>query len=161
MESDRIEARLSRLENLRAIEQLQYEYAAAIDDGVDLPRLLACFVPTGRWTSNGTGVDCRGHEEIAEYFGRIRREVRQSLHYMTQPRVSIADDGRTAVLRAYVLAEATLLHADDPALTSTVFISTTYENRCVKVDGNWLFEHLDATRRHMVGTSAAPAGIRI
>jgi ketosteroid isomerase-like protein len=154
-----LERRIARLEDVQEIEQLQYEYAAAIDEGLDLDRLVTCFTPEGRWTANGFSADCRGRDEIRAFFSGIQKIQRQALHYTTQLRVSVADGGDTARVQAYLLCEATLLRAEGSDEAHTVYISSTYDNRCTKVGGTWLFEHVSVTRRHLASAAPAPVGI--
>jgi hypothetical protein len=135
-----IQQRLELLEDVRAIEDLKHRYTAALDFGYDLDALAACFVPRGRWVANGFG-DCRGHDEIRAFFARLAKATPQTLHYATSPRIEVAPDGLSAVARFYLLNLSTVRRRDSDELDAVVVLGT-YDDRCVKIEGRWLFEEL-------------------
>ncbi|WP_167042375.1 nuclear transport factor 2 family protein [Salinibacterium sp. ZJ454] len=140
-----LEARLERLEDLRAIEQLTYRYTAACDFGYDLDGITACFMPEGRWASNGFA-ELVGHDAIRDYFRRLSRHTSQALHYATSPRIEIDETGLRARARFYLFCTATVdkRGSDVP---DPVVILGSYDDICVKVDGEWLFEELRVLAR--------------
>ena len=48
-------ARLTRLEDVRAIEQLKYRYAGHCDDSYDPEGIASLFIEDGRWVVDGEG----------------------------------------------------------------------------------------------------------
>ncbi len=116
------------------IEQLHYRYAWAIDAGpVDAEAVASCFTADARWYSDARNVECSGRGEIRRYFAGL--EMEQCLHLMTNVRVTL--DGDRASASAY-LAYYNVPLGDGPL----AFLAATYENTCVKVDGEWLFSEL-------------------
>lgn len=128
------------LEDVRAIEALKHRYTAACDFGYDLDALVSCFVPRGRWVAH-TFADCRGHAEIRAYFERLARATPQTLHYATSPRIDVSPDGQSATANFYLLNLSTVRRRGTADFDAVVILGT-YEDRCVKVDGRWLFEEL-------------------
>lgn len=145
MEQDRepltLEQRLGRIEDVSAIKALKYRYAAFCDAGYDLDGLCSVFVPDGRWAANGYG-DFKGHAEIRAYFAELSKMVVDVLHYVTSPRIEVADDGRSATGRFYLLCLCKSRRRDAPSIADPVVIAGTYADQFVKVDGRWFFHEL-------------------
>lgn len=141
------EERLSRLEDLRAIEDLQYRYAWALDhdDGVDPGAIATCFTEDGVWWSDGIGAEIHGRREIQRFFEGLKKYPSE-LHYTTNLRIQLDDDGLTATARAYLACFCSGKPEAEPN-TEPLVIATTYRSRCRKVDGHWLFVELRAQRR--------------
>lgn len=135
-----LQRRLNHLEAVRAIEDLKFRYTAACDFGYDLDMLVGCFVPGGRWVANGFA-DCVGEDEIRTYFRKLAAVTPMALHYATSPRITVADDGQAAIANFHLLNLATVKRRDSDEHDAVVVLGS-YEDRCVKVDGRWLFEEL-------------------
>lgn len=135
-----LERRLREVEDRLAIEALKHRYTAALDFGYDLEGLAACFVADGRWRANGFG-DCRGRDEIKALFARVAAATPMALHYATSPRIDLSADGRSALARFYLLNLATVRSPGGEGEDAVVILGT-YEDRCVKVGGEWLFEEV-------------------
>lgn len=144
---DELERRVLRLEDLRAVEQLKFRYTAACDFGFDVDAIAACFTEDGRWVAEGFA-DCHGREQIRDYFRRLSHVTPQALHYATSPRVELDDDGTRATAQFHLLCLSTVRRRGDDGLDALVMIGS-YHDRCVKVDGEWLFEELRADVRHV------------
>jgi hypothetical protein len=136
-----LEQRVSRLEDVLAIQTLKYQYAAYCDSGYDLDGLCSIFVPDGRWVAKGYG-DYVGHAQIRDYFAELSKTVADVLHYVTSPRIQIADDSQSATGRFYLLCLCKQRRREDPAVTYPVIIVGTYDDQFVKSDGRWLFREL-------------------
>ncbi len=141
--SDRlsVEERLSRLEDVLAIETLKYKYAAFCDSGYDLDGLCSVFIPEGRWAADGYG-DYTGHAEIRQFFAGLSATVTDVLHYVTSPRIKISDDGQSATGEFYLLCLCKSRRKDNPSVADPVIILGTYEDQFVKTEGGWLFKEL-------------------
>ena len=144
---DDLERRLTRLEDVRAVEQLKFRYTAACDFGYDLDALASCFAPDGRWVSDGFA-DCHGRDEIRDYFRRLAKVTPQALHYATSPRVLLDAGGGRAEARFHLLCLSTVRRRGSDEHDALVMIGS-YHDRCIKIDGQWLFEELRADVRHI------------
>lgn len=142
-----LEERVRRLEDAVAITSLKYQYAAYCDAGYDLDGLCSVFVPDGRWAANGYG-DFNGHAEIRAYFAQLSTTVVEALHYVTSPRIELAEDGQSATGRFYLLCLCKSKRRHAPAIADPVVISGTYEDQFVKIDGRWLFRELVVNVRY-------------
>ena len=159
MQQDRepltLEERVGRLEDVTAIATLKYRYAAFCDAGYDLDGLCSVFVPDGRWAANGYG-DFKGHAEIRAYFAKLSTTVVEVLHYVTSPRIELAEDGQSATGRFYLLCLCKSRRRHVPAIADPVVIAGTYEDQFVKIDGRWLFRELVVNVRY---SKRIPVGI--
>jgi hypothetical protein len=136
-----LEQRVDRLEDVLAIQTLKYQYAAYCDTGYDLDGLCSIFVPDGRWVADRYG-DYVGHAQIRDFFTQMAKMVADVLHYVTSPRIEVAEDGQSASGRFYLLCLCKQRRRDDPAVTDPVIIVGTYDDTFVKRDGRWLFREL-------------------
>ena len=97
-----IAARLQRLEDIEAIQQLIARYAKAVDHNGDPALVAPLFTEDAVWHCEGIG-----HWETR---AGIVRDIRPNcttfmpwaIHYMTQPIVDVAPDGRTATANHYL-----------------------------------------------------------
>lgn len=153
-----VEQRLARMEDIRAIEELQYRYAWALDndDGVDPAAIADCFTEDGLWWSDGIGAEIRGRHEIRRFFEGLRKYPSE-LHYTTNMRIQLDDDAAAASVQAY-LACFCSGKPDVAPDTEPLVIATTYRSRCRKVDGEWLFSELRARRRWASAATIGWAG---
>ena len=160
MQQDRepltLEQRVARIEDVSAITSLKYRYAAFCDAGYDLDGLCSVFVPEGRWAANGYG-DFKGHAEIRAYFAKLATTVVEVLHYVTSPRIDLAQDGQSATGRFYLLCLCKSRRKDVPAIADPVVIAGTYEDQFVKIDGRWLFRELVVDVRY---SKRIPVGVK-
>ena len=140
-ESMTLEQRVGRIEDVSAITSLKYRYAAFCDAGYDLDGLCSVFVPDGRWAANGYG-DFKGHAEIRAYFAGLATTVVDVLHYVTSPRIDLAEDGQSARGQFYLLCLCKSLRQDVTDVADPVVIAGTYEDQFVKIDGRWFFKEL-------------------
>ena len=134
--------RLGRLEDVRAIEQLKYKYAAYCDDSYDPEGIASLFTEDGRWVVDGEGGTMTGHDEIKAHFRALSEKITWAQHYMIAPKVELSEDGRSAVGRFYLLCLCTIERTDDPAEKDSVILTLNYTNQFVKRDGTWYFQEL-------------------
>ena len=107
-------ARLTRLEDVRAIEQLKYRYANHCDNHYDPDGIAALFVEDGRWVVDGEGGTMTGHDEIKAHFRALSDKISWALHYMIAPQIDLAEDGQSATGRFYLLCLCTIENARTP-----------------------------------------------
>jgi len=134
--------RLVRLEDVRAIEQLKYKYAAYCDDSYDPEGIASLFTEDGRWVVDGEGGTMTGHDEIKAHFRALSEKITWAQHYMIAPKVELSEDGRSAVGRFYLLCLCTIERTDDPAEKDAVILTLNYTDQFVKRDGTWYFQEL-------------------
>ena len=142
-------ARLTRLEDVRAIEQLKYRYANHCDNHYDPEGIAALFVEDGRWVVDGEGGTMTGHEEIKAHFRALSDKITWALHYMIAPQIDLAADGQSATGRFYLLCLCTIENSQDPTKKDPVILTINYTDQFVKRDGTWYFQEL-LGRTHQV-----------
>jgi uncharacterized protein (TIGR02246 family) len=130
-----LEQRLQRLEDIRAIEQLKYQYAAYCDDHYNPEGIAALFTADGRWVVDGEGGSMDGHEQIKKHFKALSGHIPWALHFITQPRVDLHDDGISATGYFYLLCMCTIGQ-------DAVILTLNYTNQFLKQNGKWLFKEL-------------------
>ncbi len=138
-----LEARIQRLEDVQAIHDLKMAYAKLCDEGYDADGIVALFAAAEdvEWVSDvfGTHEDRDG---IHKWFDNVDEEIRWALHFMINPVIEVADDGRTATGRFYLLELATMSSPDggDP---DPVIMTGKYADDFVKEDGQWRFKRIE------------------
>lgn len=142
-------ARLTRLEDVRAIEQLKYRYANYCDNHYDPEGIASLFVENGRWVVDGEGGSMTGHEEIKAHFRALSDKITWALHYMIAPQIDVAEDGQSATGRFYLLCLFTIENSQDPTQKDPVILTINYTDQFVKRDGTWYFQEL-LGRTHQV-----------
>jgi uncharacterized protein (TIGR02246 family) len=146
---DDVVQRLSRLEDVRAIEQLKYKYAGYCDNSYDPEGIASLFTEDGRWVVDGEGGTMVGHAEIKAHFGALSEKISWAQHYMIAPRVELSEDGLSATGYFYLLCLCTIERTDDPAEKDAVILTLNYVDQFVKRDGKWYFQEL-LGRTHQV-----------
>src|SRR5437868_977636 len=143
-----IRVRLVQLENvlhnaqaLRDIKRLQYSYAHYAESGLWLD-LGDLFAPNG--VAHYAQGDFRGPESLRKFYlqelGRGQlglAEGRIYPHIMTQPVVTVAEDGKTARGRWHVIAMLGSYSTSASPTSSASWAGVVYENRYVFEDGVW------------------------
>ena len=135
-----IERRLSRLESIAEIQELQVEYAAACDANYDPDRIAALFAEDGVWDGGEALGTCIGREAIRDHFAGTHARVLWAMHFMIAPKIDVDQSGSTARGWWYLLEPATLASADGP---TAYWIATVYEIDYVRSpSGQWLFQRM-------------------
>ncbi|MEN9924826.1 MAG: hypothetical protein RL268_952 [Pseudomonadota bacterium] len=132
-----LEARVRRLEALRAIDDLITDLGRAFDGGPSAEALRRLFVADARFLIDQYGT-LEGAEAIAEgVAGNAESGFRWTLHYLVSPRVVLAPGDRAAEVEFYLWEIATA--ASDRAY----WIGGRYVAEAV-VDGEcWRFRRLE------------------
>ncbi|GGG29926.1 hypothetical protein GCM10007304_49680 [Rhodococcoides trifolii] len=139
---DDLVRRLTILEDVREIEQLKYRYAGFCDDGYDPDGIASLFVEDGRWVVDGEGGSMTGHDEIKDHFRALSDKIPWALHYVIAPRVTLSEDGLSAVGEFYLLCLCTIERAQDSSTHDAVILTINYTDQFVKRDGSWFFQEL-------------------
>lgn len=143
-----LEERITRVEDVQGIEKIKMLYTEGTDFGYDLDQIASCFTEDGRWVSEGFA-DCNGREAIAAFFGQLKQVVTMALHYTTNPRIDVGDDGVTATGKFHLWCACTMKRGDESGEEDAVMMIGTYADRFEKVDGTWLIKELNADVRHV------------
>lgn len=139
--ADDLAARVTRIEDRQAIEDLIARYARGADRNNDPDIMAPLFAPDATWAAQGFG-PFRGRDAIAQGLAATgRTDILWSLHYMIAPLVELADDGGSAKGSWYLWELATMpgKTADQP---DSVWVGGTYESTFSKRDGRWYFQDL-------------------
>jgi hypothetical protein len=138
-------ARIQRLEDKQAIENLLVVYAQGSDKLNDPDIMVPLFTEDAVFdigSGYGTYV---GHDAIRKFLEGAPEIIRWSLHYMISPRIDIAPDGRTAKVFCYLWEVANMQNRNGEL--EPVLIGGTYTNDARKLpNGEWKFSHV---RLHM------------
>lgn len=141
-ESD-IERRLVRLESQREIEALMAEYLYLVDREPDADRIAELFSEDGVWEPRGNlAVDqqaSRGREQIRRLFAGVGGSMPFLAHFITNAKIEVADDLRTAHGRWHAFELMTMTMKDDPV---QVVQLAWYENDFVREDDRWRIAHI-------------------
>jgi len=130
--------RLQRLEDLEAIRDVIARYADAVDRHGDPEILRTCFTNDASWHCPGIG-HWKGKQAVLK--GLRHNGIMQlpwALHYMTQPAIKLAANGRTAKAHYYLweVCKFRLTEKDQPVST---MIGGWYDSTFRKEDGAWYF----------------------
>lgn len=130
-----IEHRIQRLEDIQDIEKLTYQYAAYCDDNYNPDGIANCFTEDGVWVVDGEGGSNNGREEIREHFRQLSQHISWAIHIVTNMRIDVHEDGKSATSHSYLLCFCTI--GED-----AVVLTLNYTNQFVKQDGKWFFKEL-------------------
>jgi hypothetical protein len=87
-----LEARVRRLEDLHAIQQLRAHYCQSLDDG-RWDDLVELFTPTGAFVGLSTA---RGHDELRSFFAELQKGSLQAWwHFSSNETVALDGDRAT------------------------------------------------------------------
>ena len=150
-----IAARLQRLEDIEAIQQLIARYAKAVDHNGDPDLVAPLFTEDAVWHCEGIG-----HWETRD---GILRDIRPNctvfmpwaMHYMTQPIIEIAPDELSATSNHY-LWELGKVTQEGGGATDDTWIGGWYDSRCRKEGDAWKFARIDLTLK-LFSPAASPA----
>ena len=132
-----IEDRLDALESIEAIKQLKAEYCQHCDDDHNGPAIAALFTETGTWHSDKFGL-FEGRAAICGYFEDTKEKITFAAHLMMNPIITLTGKD-TAEARFRLLMPFTY-HGNGKA--EAYWLTTTYSDTFVRVDGKWYFETL-------------------
>ena len=134
-----ITTRLQALEDIEAIRKLKARYCAACDDDHNPVTLATLFAEHATWEASTMG-KAEGRAAIAEMLGAVGTSgrIRRSAHNVFNPVIEVDGDRASGQWRLIMLYTE---NAGDGG-TRYQRIIGTYDERYVRVDGDWLFESL-------------------
>jgi hypothetical protein len=133
--------RLQRLEDKEEIRELIARYADAVDHHGDPKLLKDCFTQDAIWRCKGIG-NWKGRDAVLK--GLRHNGVIQlpwALHYMTQPVIKLAANGRTATAHYYLWEVCKFRHTESDNPESTM-IGGWYDSTFRKESGGWCFSKI-------------------
>lgn len=77
-----LEERVTRLEDIRACEQLQYQYEKYLDDGYLGEKIASLFVEDGLWSIAGVGGTAKGREAIIAHAKNLGKSIPWGQHHI-------------------------------------------------------------------------------
>lgn len=139
---ERIDRKLTHLEDVEAIQHLIVRYARGCDRGNDPDMIGPLFTEDGSWECKGFG-RYESREKVARGLHGIAGEkIWWSLHYMISPLIDIDESGEYAKVFWYLWESATVPNPDTDEAEAH-WIGGTYDVECVKQDGQWLFKSME------------------
>jgi ketosteroid isomerase-like protein len=135
--------RLARLETVEEVQRLKAHYCDVCDDGYDPDALAALFTSDAVWDGGRVG-RFEGREAIRGFFARMPTVLSMAIHHVTNPSITVSDDGQRAEGRWYLLQAATLTAGNRP-----VWLAGRYHDRFERVEGRWLFSSITITTRFL------------
>lgn len=146
-----LEKMVRRLADIEDIKQLKARYASACDDDYNPDKLAALFAEDAIWDGSLLGY-AEGREGIREFFGAASNLVPFAVHQVSNPLIEINGDtatGQWFLWQPMVLGEQAL------------WLSAIYEDSYVRIDGQWLYQHLKLNIRMLTPFEEGPAKTRI
>jgi hypothetical protein len=152
-----IDRQIRELIDLRAIEALKYRYvqgADAVNGTHDLDVLMSCFVSDARWYAPHFG-DYSGKDAIREFFASPGEDW--ALHYVANPRITVASDGLSAAgqFHLYALlmfpqdAERDAAAVSQSTNAAPVVVAGIYSDKFVKIESEWYIKEIAIEIRYM------------
>lgn len=135
-----LEERVTRLEDIRACEQLQYQYEKYLDDGYLGEKIASLFVEDGLWSIAGVGGTAKGREAIIAHAKNLGKSIPWGQHHMIAPMIEIAEDGEHAngTFRLF----CTITIADDDGKEHAYVMVGKYKTAYRKVNGKWYYTEI-------------------
>ncbi|MSP81816.1 MAG: nuclear transport factor 2 family protein [Alphaproteobacteria bacterium] len=131
---------IDRLASIEAIKQLKARYCAACDDHYAADAIVALFTEDAVWDAGEAFGTYRGREAIRAFFAGISGTITFAAHLILNPIIEVDGDQATGTFR--LIMPCTMVADGKPEARWMV---SSYDNRFVRRDGVWLFQHLRVT----------------
>lgn len=138
--SKTLEERVQALEDIRACEQMMYQYEWYLDHGYDGEGIASLFTKDGLWKIEGVGGTAQGHDAIVKHAADLVKSLPWGQHNMLAPMIKLSDDGRTATGTFCLFCTLTLI--DENGKEGAYVEIGKYKNEYVKENGQWKFKKL-------------------
>ncbi len=149
--SNDLEKTVQRLADIEAIKQLKARYASACDDNYNPGKLAPLFAEDAVWDGSILGY-AEGREGIREFFTAASSLVPFAVHQVSNPLIEIDGDSATG---EWFLWQPMVFQGQ------ALWLSAVYHDRYVRVDGQWLYNHLKLEIRMLTPFEEGPAKTRI
>jgi len=128
-----LEERVLQLEEIEAIRRMKNVYAANCDNNYNPEALAPMFTEDAVWEMGPLG-RFEGRQQIKDFFTDVSKRFTFALHYMCGHIIDITSPTEASGTW-YIWETATIDGVP-------MFVAATYEDRYVKVDGEWKFKHV-------------------
>ena len=129
-----LEARVQRLEDIEALKQLKFRYAAYCDDDYDADGLVPLFTEKAIWDGGPMG-RFEGHEALHAFFSSADQTVPFAIHHVLNPIIEI--DGDRATGRWYLWQPCTFAEGEQ-----ALWMAAVYDDVYRREGEVWRFEHV-------------------
>ena len=135
--SNDLEQRIRALEDIEAIKRLKGRYCSYCDDNYDVEGLASLFTEDAIWDGGMLG-KAVGIEKIRKFFTNSQKAMPFAVHMVMNPIIEV--DGDRAEGTWYLFQAAT----SGPE-NRAVWGSARYDEKYLRVEGVWKFQHLQLT----------------
>ena len=146
-----LEKTVRRLADIEDIKQLKARYANACDEDYNPDKLAPLFIEDAIWDGGILGY-AEGRTAIHEFFSASSALVPFAVHQITTPLIEI--DGDTATGKWY-LWQPMVFGGE------ALWMSAIYNDKYVRQDDQWLYQHLQLDIRMLTPYAEGPAKMRI
>ena len=137
MRMDDLERRIKTLEDIEEIKRLKARYCAYCDENYDAEGIAGLFTEDAVWDGGIRG-RADGQQEIRDFFTQAAQRLPFAIHMVMNPIIQVDGDHATGM---WYLFQACTYAEDNRA----VWGSGRYDEKYVRVDGDWKFRHLTRT----------------
>ena len=151
MNNEAIARHLQRLVDIEDIKQLKARYALACDDDYNPDKLAPLFTEDAVWDGSILGY-AEGRAAIHEFFAGSSSLVPFAVHQISNPLIEVNGDEATG---QWYLWQPMVFQGE------ALWLSATYDDRYVRHEGQWLYQHLKLNIRMLTPYDEGPAKTRI
>ena len=137
MSMEDLERRIKTLEDIEEIKRLKARYCAYCDENYDAEGIAGLFTEDAVWDGGIRG-RADGQQEIRDFFTQASQRLPFAIHMVMNPIIQVDGDQATGM---WYLFQACTYAEDNRA----VWGSGRYDEKYVRVDGEWKFRHLKLT----------------
>ncbi len=134
MDLEKLEGRITRLEDLEAIKQLKARYCEICDDNHNVERITSVFTKDAIWEGRGIG-KAVGHPEIKALFESFQKTITYSQHMVLNPIIEIHQTTATGIW--YFFGPFTFTENNQ-----AMWQAARYHEDYKKINGAWKISHL-------------------
>lgn len=130
-----LEARVQRVEDRLALQDLIHSYCIHIDEAKDVDAIVDCFVDDAVLDLSGLGLPViTGGRDIHDFFVSVLAATECNAHYSTNFRINRLE-GDEADCQAYVYAVGVAKDGND------ILVHAKHQYKCVRTAQGWRIKH--------------------
>jgi hypothetical protein len=138
---EKLEQQVQETRDIEEIRALKGKYAEACDLGYNADAMVELFAPDAVWEFTNMWGRHSGHAEIHKFMVDVGRQIKWALHFMIGPTITVLSPTE-AIGKWYLLELATMTGLEVPENLDPVILSGVYNDKYVKIDGVWKFQHV-------------------